>query len=860
MAHEKTILVVEDSKTQAIILQDILKKQGYEVLLSHDGAEAMEILLHRTPDLIISDIVMPNMDGFELCRQIRSTARLRQLPVALLTSLSDPGDVLKALISGADFFLTKPYDEHRLIQRVRTILESFGMRRSRGSSDEAEVFLAGKAHRINASKQQIVDLLLSTYENATIKNLELENLNRELTFLKYQLEQDIQRRKFTEEKLQESERRLQLVLDSIQTGVLIIEADTCRIADANPYAIHLMGASREEIIGSPCDRYVCSTSKDACPARNAERYPVESEQYLMAADGARVPILKKVSPITLRQKNYFLETFIDITEQVRAKEEIYKAKIAAENASRAKSEFLANTSHELRTPMNGIIGMASLLLDSELSPEQRDYVETIQNSAESLLTIINDILDFSKIEAGKMDLEIIDFDLRITIEEVVDLLSVKAIEKGILFRASVHHEVPSALKGDPGRLRQVLINLAGNAIKFTETGHVFIEVTAERETDCSVDLRFEVIDTGIGIPEDKRNLLFQSFSQVDASTTRKYGGTGLGLAISKRIVEMMGGTIGVESTFGEGSTFWFTVSLAKQSEEEMARTIQPADLTDKRILIVDDNSLNRVVLREQLVAWKCRVWEASGGEEALTIMHRQADNGEPFHAVILDMLMPGMDGKTLGRRIKTDPRLTQTVLIMLTSAGKRGDATLLQDIGFAAYLTKPVKQQQLRECLSAVLGIPQQAVYKPAAPILTRHRLTEEKKRSIKMLLVEDNPVNQKVVLKMLKKYGYSADTAANGAEAIRMLESTRYHIVLLDVVMPDMDGYQVTSIIRDPNSSVLQHDIVLIAMTAHAMKGDREKCLESGMDDYLSKPIRPDDLLGTIEKWVLKTIKAESV
>ncbi|WP_051327952.1 response regulator [Desulfatirhabdium butyrativorans] len=852
------ILVVEDSKTQALILKDILSHHGFQVIVSHDGYQALDVLQHTTPDLIISDIIMPNMNGFEFCQRIRSNQRLKNLPVALLTSLSDPGDVLKALVSGADFFLTKPYEEHRLIQRVRSILDSFHLRRSGDLNGSAEIFLAGKPHRINASKQQIVDLLFSTYENATLKNQELENLNRELTFLKFKLEQDIQRRKLTEEKLQESEKRLQLVLDSIQTGVMIIESESCRIVDANPYAVDLIGMPKEKILGATCDLFLCDGSSSVCPARQATRFPLETELYINNAQGNKVPILKKVSPITLRQQSYFLETFVDITEQVRAKEEIFKAKIAAENASRAKSEFLANTSHELRTPMNGIIGMSSLLLDTDLSPEQRDYTETIRNSAESLLTIINDILDFSKIEAGKMDLEIIDFDLRVTIEEVIDLLSVKAVEKGIMFRSLVHHDVPSALKGDPGRLRQVLLNLAGNAIKFTETGSVCIEVILEKETESLAYLLFSVIDTGIGIQEEKLSLLFQSFSQVDTSTTRKYGGTGLGLAISKRIVEMMDGNIGVESKPGNGSTFWFRVSLEKQTAEEIARSVQPVDLKNKRILIVDDNTLNRTVLREQLLAWQCRVWEAAGGTEALFLMHRQLAEKEPFDAVILDMLMPEMDGKTLGRRIKSDPLLTQTILVMLTSAGKRGDATMLQDIGFAAYLIKPVKQQQLRECLSTVLGIPQRAVFKPAAPIMTRHRLTEERKRSIRILLVEDNPVNQKVVLKMLKKFGYHADTAASGAQALKLLGERTYHIVLMDVGMPDMDGFQVTSVIRDPKSPVRHHTVVVIALTAHVMQGDREKCIANGMNDYLPKPINPQDLLDTVEKWVVTLIKEE--
>lgn len=846
------ILIVEDSKTQEMILRNILEKNGFRVTAASDGRQAIEILQNLKPQMVISDIVMPDLNGFELSRYIKSSDRLRDIPVVLLTSLSDSQDIIQALSAGADYFLTKPYDETRLIQRIRSFLFTCSRRNISDSDDRVDVFWEGETHHIAAGRQQIIDLLFSTYENATYKNRELEQANQELVLLKLKLEQDIANRKKAENSLLESEQRLKLVLDSIQTGVMVVDPDNGQISDINQYAVDRIGLPKFDIVGQPSQTFLC-TETTGKPSENLPKAYPEPDQFLIIRGGETVPIMKKVVPVTIHRKTYSLETFVDITEQVHAREEITRAKIEAENASMSKSEFLANTSHELRTPMNGIIGMATLLMDTPLTAEQEEYAETIRNSAESLLTIINDILDFSKIEAGKMDLEVIDFDLRVMVEEVIDLLLAKAIEKGLRLRAMVHHDVPSRLVGDPGRLRQILMNLAGNAIKFTSHGHVLVDVTLENETDASVSLRFSIIDTGIGIPDDKMHRLFQSFSQVDASTTRKYGGTGLGLAISKRITEMMNGQIGVDSTDGKGSTFWFTIPLEKQSETIVPAGTTPVALEEKYILIVDDHAVNRKILKEQLNSWKCVVDVAISGLEALKKLHDYKQKGTPFHAAIVDMLMPGMDGKMLGRRIKSDPDLTETILVMLTSAGKRGDAILLQDIGFSAYLTKPVKQQQLYDCLSTALGMPLTIVKKPAKPIITRFSLSEEKKRSIRILLVEDNAVNQKVALKMLGKYGYYADTAHNGIDAVRLMENVFYDLVLMDVIMPDMDGYETTARIRDMSSTIRNHDVIVIAMTAHAMKGDREKCLAAGMNDYLSKPINPSSLLETIERWLMK-------
>ena len=663
---------------------------------------------------------------------------------------------------------------------------------------------------------------------------------------------DVTERQRMWEALRQSEQRNRLIIDTALDAVIAVDA-AGMVSGWNPQAETIFGRSRVLAMGIP---FVVSCI--AREGRGAVKTALE-QTLQIGAEGTRrleVNALRQdasvfaaevsISPMSTATGAVASVFIRDISQRRQAEQDLRAAKESAESASKAKSEFLANMSHEIRTPLNGVIGMSELLLGTDLSGQQRRYAELAKSSADVLLGVINQILDFSKIEAGKLELESVDFDLRLVVEDAVEILAQRAAKKHLELACHIDAPIAGNFRGDPDRLRQILINLINNAIKFTEAGDVTVRVTLEGEREGGVLVRLAVTDTGIGIPPERLNRLFQSFSQVDASTTRLYGGTGLGLAISKQLTELMGGTISVSSTQGKGSTFEFTVPLQKSGGAVVRK--EPTALRGVRVLAVDDNATNRHILHDQLTNWGMIVETAPDASAALKLLSAAASRRQPFAIALLDMLLPGTHGSELARTIRADERLHSTRLVMLTSLERPVDAAAIEADGLHGCLVKPVRQSQLLDLLMRVLADERKAplpgpVAAAASP--SRNRVT----RPERILLAEDNEVNQLVAMEVLSRSGFACEAVDNGRKAVEAAAGGRFQVILMDCQMPEMDGFEASRRIRKwEGENGIGRPVPIIALTANALKGDRERCLEAGMTGYVTKPIHPAELVAAID------------
>jgi two-component system sensor histidine kinase/response regulator len=904
------ILMIDDDEDTYVITAALLSQisgKPFKLDWAATYDQGLDAIHRGEHDVYLIDYRLGARDGLELLRE--AIALGCRAPLIMLTGQADHEIDMQAMKAGAaDYLVKDELDASRLERSVRYAVErqrllaalnreryllhslmdhlpdsiyfkdsasrflsiSEALAKRFGLSDPAQAegksdfdfFTAEHARQARADEEAVMNsgnAVLAKEEKETwpdgrvtwvsTTKLPLRDADGQVVGT-FGVSRDITEQKQAELALQDSERRMRLILDTALDAFVAMDADGL-IIDWNQQAEKTFGWTFEEALG-------CSVAETIIPERYREAHreglkhflatgegPVLNQRIELTAlhrDGHEFPVELTISPIRLDRRCMFAAFVHDITERKRQEEALREAKEAAEAASRTKSEFLANMSHEIRTPMNAVLGMTELVLDSKLTAAQRDYLNMVHESGEALLALLNDILDFSKIEAGKLDLDRMAFGLRESVGDTLRSLGLRADAKRLELACHIHPDVPDALVGDPNRLRQVIVNLVGNAIKFTEQGEVVLDVQCPIKTGGGVELHFAVRDTGIGIAPEKRTSIFEAFEQADASMTRKFGGTGLGLAISSRLTAMMGGRIWVESEVGRGSTFHFTVRLEPSdgAAATQQRPRRPAVVRDTHVLVVDDNATNRLILEEMVRNWGLRCTVSAGARDALASLRRARRERHPFSLVLTDINMPEMDGFQLAEQIKGDQQLADTVIIALTSGSRAGDIARCEQLGIVAHLMKPVKQSELFNAIAQAFDVSSPVEEDVAAAEPLAHV------RPLRILLAEDSLFNQRLAVGLLEKGGHRVVVAHNGQEAVVAVQSQQFDVVLMDIQMPEMDGLEATAAIREHEQSTGTR-VPIVAMTAHAMKGDRERCLEAGMDRYVAKPIRARELFSTL-------------
>jgi PAS domain S-box-containing protein len=905
MSSPLRILLIDDDEHTFVITRELLTSisgRAVELDWASEAADGLAGILSGQHDLYLLDYRLGPDDGIEVLSKARDAGC--RAPIIILTGQADPAIDQRALESGATDYIAKDvYDVTRLehsiryaierqallrdLERERYLLHSllkslpdnvyFKDRESRflrvshamanwvgldnpddmvGKTDH-DFFAEEHAtpaledeRRLMESGQPILDKEeRETWPDGHTTWVSTSKLpmfdNEQNVVGTFGISRDITERKEAEIALRRSERLNRLIVDTALDAFIAMD-DECTIIDWNPQAELTFGWHREEALGQ-------SVPDLLLPENDRVEFDADLQRFLRTGKsnmlkrrlervalhrtGREFPMEITISPIR-QGDSYIFSAFIhDITNRKEAERQLRESKEAAEAANRAKSDFLANMSHEIRTPMNAVLGMTELVLDQELAPSQREYLTMVHDSGESLLALINDILDFSKIEAGKFELDTTPFHLRDTLGDTLKSLAVRAQREELELACHIDPTVPDDLIGDGSRLRQIIVNLVGNAIKFTELGEVVLHVDVEDQSDHRVLLHFAVMDTGIGIAPPKLRRVFQAFEQADTSTTRRYGGTGLGLTICSRLVSMMQGTIWAESDLGSGSTFHFTAQFTVS--DQPVEKPRPRIVQGSRVLVVDDNATNRMILDEMLANWQMEVTTVAGVDAALEQLRAARASGRPFELVLSDVNMPGRDGFDLAAALRDDEQLADAVILMLTSAERPGEVQRSRDLGVNSYLHKPVKQSELYDAIVAALSV--DGVEESVGA--SGNAESDVQLPKLHILLVEDSVVNQRLALALLNRWGHEVTIASNGLEALELVGQREYQLVLMDIQMPEMDGLEATRRIRESEQESGGH-LPIIAMTAHAMKGDRELCLEAGMDDYVSKPVRAWRLL----------------